>query len=495
MLAGAALTAAASVLLAYWVSPAAVAVAGLPAIAVGFWMILWMMQRYRVGALVLLLLFLPLGRLTPPALDPVVSPVTVMAGVAVAVWLWRVLFDSERIEFSHMQVPLAVFLLCGVISIYGAPDVGMAVKILFILLMAASVYLVVSQTIRSPEEVRKLMWAAAAAAGIIGSYTAVTWIFLLSRGDEGESYVRAEGIFGSPNALGAFLALAIPPVFALAASENLWWRRLSGYLLAMAAMLGLTLTFSRGAWIATAVGLLVLLPILKRGWLAVGLSLGLSLTAAMVATAGSVLVRAESVAAAGHDTSYTSRVEIWHASLGMVAEHPLRGVGLGNFGLVFGKQMVPDLPLLADTLIMPDEAHNLFLHLAVEVGLVGAGAFAWLLAVGFLRAWQVRRSADRRVKLWSAGLAAGLVALLIHTTVDVVVYQGFVTILLFTYLGIMDALRRLDSGQIGYEPTSRATLASIPDRAPRNTSSAAHANQAQYPVVPVRYSNYRRPDK
>ena len=221
MIAGAALTAAASVLLVYWISPAAVAVVGLPAIAVGIWMILWTVRRYRVGALVLLLLFLPLGRLTVPALDPVVSPVTVLAAIAVGVWLWRVLFNSERIEFSHMQVPLAIFLLCGVISVYGAQDIGMAMKILIIFLMAASVYLVTSQTIRSPEELQKLMWAAATTAGIIGLYTAVTWMFQTGEVEQGD-YARAEGIFGYPNALGGFLALAIPPIFALAASENLW---------------------------------------------------------------------------------------------------------------------------------------------------------------------------------------------------------------------------------------------------------------------------------
>jgi len=489
MIAGAALTAAASVLLVYWISPAAVAVVGLPAIAVGIWMILWTVRRYRVGALVLLLLFLPLGRLTVPALDPVVSPVTVLAAIAVGVWLWRVLFNSERIEFSHMQVPLAIFLLCGVISVYGAQDIGMAMKILIIFLMAASVYLVTSQTIRSPEELQKLMWAAATTAGIIGLYTAVTWMFQTGEVEQGD-YARAEGIFGYPNALGGFLALAIPPIFALAASENLWWRRLLGNLLFTAAMVGLALTYSRGAWIGTAVALLLLLPILKRGWLVVGLAL----TTVMVTTAGNVLVRAESVATPEQGTSYTSRVEIWQTSLKLLAEHPLRGVGLGNFGQAYGNFMVPDLPLLAEALGTPDEAHDLFLNLAVEVGLVGAGAFAWLLVVGFLRAWQARRSADRRVKIWGAGLAAGLVALLIHTTVDVLIYQGFTAILLFTYLGMMDALIRLEGGHVGYEPTSRATSASIRDRPPGNTSSAAYTHQAHYPDVPVRYPNYRRPD-
>ena len=496
ILASAALTAAASILLVYWVSPAAVAITGLPAVAVAVAGGFWMIRRYRIGALVLLLLCLPLGRLTLPELDPVVTPVTVLAVVAVSGWLWRVLINSEGIELSHMHVPLALFLIWGIVSIYGAIDVSMAMKILFIFLMAASVYLVTSQTIRSPEEARGLMWAAAAAAGVTGLYTTVAWMRAgaseLQVHEEG-SYDRVVGIFGSPNLLGGFLALAIPPIVALAASENLWWRRLSGYVLAIAAMVGLAFTYSRGAWIGVAVGLLILLPILKRGWL----TLGITLTAAIVTTVGNVLVRVQSVAAAGRDPAFTSRLDIWKTSLRLVAEHPLRGVGLGNFESAYGNLMAPDLPLLAYTSQVPEQAHNLFLNLTVEVGLVGAGAFAWLLAVAFLRTWQVRRFADQRVKIWSTGLAAGLVALLIHTTVDVVVYQGFVAILLFTFLGIMDAFFiRLDGGQIEYDPTSPgATPGSTIDRAPRNSSSAAYTHKARYPVVPDHYPDHRRPDK
>ena len=445
MLFSAALTAAASVLLAYWVTPAGyywispVVVASLPLLVVGFWVI----QRYRVGALVLLLLCLPLGRLT---FAEVLSPVTVLAAVMLAVWLWRVLTGSERIEFSHMQLPLVIFLLCGVVGIYGALDVGIAVKILSIFVMGASVYLVASQTVRSLDEAQAVLWAAAGGVGIIALYTAVP---AMTEGapsvqayQGGGSYDRAEALFGSPNLLGGFLALAIPPIVALAASENLWWRRLSGYLLAIAAIVALAFTYSRGAWIGTAVGLLVLLPVLKRAWLA----LGIALTAAITTTVGNVLVRVQSVASAGRDPAFTSRLDMWDTALGLVAEHPLRGVGLGNFQSAYGNLMVPDLPVIPYSLTLPEQAHNLFLNLAVEVGLVGAGAFAWLLAVAFLRTWQVRHFADRRVKIWSVGLAAGLVALLIHTTVEVVVYQGFAAILLFAFLGMMDALIRLDGG-------------------------------------------------
>jgi putative inorganic carbon (HCO3(-)) transporter len=480
MLVGAGLTAAASVLLAHRVSP--VVVASLPLVAVGFWVIL----RYRIGALVLLLLCLPLGRLTLAELGPVpVSPVTVLAVVVVAVWLWRVVIGSERIELSHMQLPLTIFLLWGTVGIYGAADVGMAVKILFIFVMGASVYLVASQTIRSPQEARGVMWAAAVAAGIVGLSTAVAGVggtvADVQAYEGGGSYDRVEGIFGSPNLLGGFLALAIPPTVALAASENLWWRRLLGYLLVIAALAGLAFTYSRGAWLGTGVGLLMLLPVLKRGfWLILG-----SVLIGIFSSASAVLARLQSIVAAGSDPAFTSRLEIWGTALRLVAEHPLLGVGLGNFREAYGNLLVPDLPLLAYTLGVPEGAHNLFLNLAVEVGLVGAGAFAWLLAVAFLRAWQLKRFADQQVRVWGTGLAAGLVAILVHTFVDVVIYQGFVAILLFVYLGIMDALRRFAGSQVGYEYTPPTIPSST--RGQRSTPSAAHMEFDRPQIEPVRH--------
>jgi len=403
MLLGASSVAAVSALLAYWVSP--LVVVSLPLVVVA----LWVIQRYRVGALVLLLLCLPLGRLT---FAEVVSPVTVLAAVVLAVWLWRVLSGSERIEFSHMQLPLGVFLLWGIAGIYGALDVGNAIKVLFIFVMGASVYLVTSQTIRSPEEAHGIMWAAAVTVGITVLYTVVAGfggsMSEVHQTDEGgQSYARFGGIFGHPNLLGGFLALAIPSMVALAASETVWWRRLSGSLLVMAAMAGLVFTYSRGAWLGTGVGLLILLPVLGRGfWLILGpVLLGPALVG-MTTSAGVVLSRVESIAAVGGDPALTDRLEIWGVAFRLVTEHPLLGVGLGNFQAAYAKLMVPGLPLLTYPLELPMHAHNLFLNLAVEVGLVGVGAFAWLFAVAFLRVRQIKRFADWRVGVWSMGLAA-----------------------------------------------------------------------------------------
>jgi O-antigen ligase len=104
--------------------------------------------------------------------------------------------------------------------------------------------------------------------------------------------------------------------------------------------------------------------------------------------------------------------------------------------------MVPDLPRIPYSLEIPQDAHNLLVTLAVEVGLVGTGAFLWMLAIAFVQAWRINQVADRQAKILSLGLAAGLGAMLVHTLMEITIGQGFITLVFFTYLGLLDAIAR-----------------------------------------------------
>ena len=434
----------ASVLLSYLVSP--VVVIGLILGAIG----LWAITSFKIGAILLLLLSLPLGRLTLVELGPVpVSPVTALAALLVAIWLWRVLVGQERLEASWMQLPLAAFLLCGVMSLYWASDTVIAVKILFIFAMGAAVYLVVSHTVRSTEEVRAILWAIAITTGLIGAYAVAAEIGIIGGVseiqiyDSGESYSRVEGLFTHPNQLGGFLALTIPLVTALTISERSFWKRVPGYLLIAVAAAGLALTYSRGAWVGTGMGLLILLVVLRRGaWLIPGIGL-----VGAVTSSGAILERLQSIASFNSDGAVTGRFEFWAVALRLVAENPLSGIGLGNWSTVYGTLMIQNLPFLPYDQEVPASAHNLFLNLAVEIGLVGAGAFFLVLVCAFYKASKTIHASTGRTKIWATGIAAGLTAMVAHNLVDVTIYQGFMALVLFACLGLLEAIERLGKNE------------------------------------------------
>src|SRR5690606_36722286 len=82
-----------------------------------------------------------------------------------------------------------------------------------------------------------------------------------------------------------------------------------------------------------------------------------------------------------HD-SLTFRWEYWRGASGVVAERPVVGVGLENFGTHYRRARLPEAPEeVADP-------HNLLVKLAAELGVIGLLlGLAWL---GRL-AWEVTR--------------------------------------------------------------------------------------------------------
>ncbi|MEK7514944.1 MAG: O-antigen ligase family protein [Patescibacteria group bacterium] len=72
------------------------------------------------------------------------------------------------------------------------------------------------------------------------------------------------------------------------------------------------------------------------------------------------------------ETSNAQRIAIWRATLDSIRERPLLGVGLGQYPIILDQDLA-----LADA---GSSAHNVYLHIAGEVGVVGLLAFTTFLA-------------------------------------------------------------------------------------------------------------------
>lgn len=191
-----------------------------------------------------------------------------------------------------------------------------------------------------------------------------------------------------------------------------------------------------------------MLLVLRRGFWGV---FGLLPVGAFFAS-GVVLERLGSIAAPGSDPAVTGRIEIWGATLRMITEHPLLGVGIGNFRAAYGNLMIYGLPLIQSfdqtlSMVAPNHAHNLILHVAAEVGLTGLATFVSLLLVAFLKALRSGKSTGIQARTLKVGMAAGLGAMLIHSLAEVTFYQGFNVLLFFTYLGLLDVIGRFDDAR------------------------------------------------
>ncbi len=99
--------------------------------------------------------------------------------------------------------------------------------------------------------------------------------------------------------------------------------------------------------------------------------------------------------------SVQSRIDYWHAALGMFKSHPFAGIGLDRFGENYG-QFAPRVQIVPGQ--MADNAHNVFLQLAATGGLLVILPYLFLIFLIF-------STAIRTIKNLTGGPQLELIAL------------------------------------------------------------------------------------
>ncbi len=250
-------------------------------------------------------------------------------------------------------------------------------------------------------------------AGVVASVVGIA--SLGAAGDLTRSSVRATAPYLSPNHLGMFLSRAGAVALALALFDatrdrsRTWTASASLGVIAI----GLVRTFSLGAWGGFLGASLVLAALRGRralGFAVVGLVLA---GAVLLATVPQDRILGRWDPASG---TALFRIDIWKASLNMIADHPVLGLGLDNFLYAYqGGYMLPEAwrePNIS-------HPHNWVLDFWIQMGILG------LVVVGLLVIWCVRASLllvrsggpplDRAVGAAALGVTA---TFLLHGSVD-----------------------------------------------------------------------------
>lgn len=218
--------------------------------------------------------------------------------------------------------------------------------------------------------------------------------------------------------LAAYTAPLVMVAFAWGLSARQRSARIALWLLAALLAIIMLLTNSRGGWISlgAGAGIFCLLQIARNPRLqqiirryAVPVGIGIL---ALVAAAGLAFIAISSDP--GHASGDVLRFDLWRGAVEIAGDHPLLGVGPGEFGRAY--RLYRD-PTYVDNRL--GTAHNFYLNTLVETGIVGA-LVALALGVVLLRAWwRLWRSAEtpaRRLHL--EGALAALVGLGAHSFFD-----------------------------------------------------------------------------
>jgi putative inorganic carbon (HCO3(-)) transporter len=254
------------------------------------------------------------------------------------------------------------------------------------------------------------------------------------------------------------LILPIPAALLLLGSQNAAvgvpglerHPRLARWLLVFAWLLMagvLALTKSRGAYLATGLGMLLVI-VLWRRWLLVGLPLAAVLgVLAWLQLGGHSLADTllGGQAIAGQAVGgWVRRSEIWSRALSMIQDFPFTGIGMGSFNETANLMY----PFFQDGPAVPvPHAHNLFLQVGVDLGIPGLVAYValWLICLGC--AWRAYATAHRQGQVGLAAVAAGLgvslVVMALHGLLDAVTWGTKPAVVAWAVMGMCIALHRV----------------------------------------------------
>ncbi len=210
--------------------------------------------------------------------------------------------------------------------------------------------------------------------------------------------LRPFATLGNAIELAAFLALVLPfAVHEFVVARSAAYRVVAGNALLVMG-LALVLTLARSAWIGAALGVGVVLLRERPRWpVWAGLASVFTVVAVLaLAQAGAPGRGALPVGACvvGRGLTVTApatgsggvRFHVWRDSLNLIPRSPLVGFGPDSFGLTYPTVQTGDWEP-GDHF---DKAHADILQVAVTQGLLGVGAYLWLLGAFALAFWRTR---------------------------------------------------------------------------------------------------------
>jgi O-antigen ligase len=357
---------------------------------------------------------------------------TVWAMLAILTALLLVALVTRRIRWRRnpLDLPVLLFAAASGLSMFGLSGHFDA---LAIALGACLLYLISSRSLASVRDV--VLVVVAVAAGCLVQAGGIA-LAVVSGGHPVSEATRVSGLLIDPNHFAGELAMVTPLLLALAMLAPRRWLAVVASLAAVAFCIAIVATLSRSGWLGLLAGLLVLGVMLPGR----RLQLGALVVAAAAAVLLAGLVPAISVRLGPHAMGplemLASRWRVWSAAIAMTWDHPIVGVGIGDFANVY--------PAYGIRPLSAQHAHNLFLNLAAERGALGLAAFGLVLAVlgrALHRAWAAAMTDTGRALV--AGFSAGLTAFLVHSLFDVSYVEDTVLLLFWLVAGTGAILARV----------------------------------------------------
>jgi len=385
-----------------------------------------------------------------------------LVGVSILLAWWGVsaLVRGEwKVRLPWLTFPVLALIVISFFSLIHAVNGRVVIQSLALVVFFFLFYLLLANTVKEKRDVTLILFALLISAFFASLYGLLQYLGVMRGAHGTHGLNEIISTMGNRNYLGGFLAyLLIPSVILIVRLRSRILRAVTIILLSfnfgMAMLVNQTGTRVAllVAFIALLIGWAIFRPIAplrkNRAWL-IALLLALVFTFLVEAPSGPlnsvVGLSADSSSWIGRIWSQNAgktRSWDWWVGWEMFKEHPIVGVGLGNYKLNF-------LPYKAAFLASPQganydfyipraaQAHNDYVQVVAELGSLGSLALlALLLAIPFSFWIRLRKNTDEFDRFDLLLLAGGIVVFLVHALVSFPAHLPSSSLVLVLALGL-----------------------------------------------------------
>ncbi len=412
--------------------------------------------------------------------------------ITLGAWVVKMIYQRRvGIQTGTLFWPLVAFAGVGALSFFAASSFELWAKECVKWGGVLLVYLYTYSHIRANPRTRTFLLGAILISALFEAGLGIYQFGLRGIGPQefliSGRYYRAYGTFEQPNPFGGYMGLTWPlaaviglyslrqsirHLFGPARSTRDAWRSyaLTCFCLLVGALGGvaLGLSWSRGAWIGAVAAVVVMFVVALRKPVASATIIALLAVCILAFNLIDLLpvslrnrltdftqsfssfdVRGVNIN--NENYSVIERLAHWQAAENMIVAHPFFGVGFGNYGAAYDQYRAVNWPIALG------HAHNYYLNIWAETGIVGLLAYLLLWGMAFYQTIKTfyRRSTTAppqgygihgitgNTSLLLAAVALGLlgawVQLSVHEVVDNL-YVANIFLLVGAYFGIVDSL-------------------------------------------------------
>jgi O-antigen ligase/Tfp pilus assembly protein PilF len=351
------------------------------------------------------------------------------------------IINKEELKFTSapLNIPIISFIAICVLSLIWSNSFFVSLKELPLFLAGPLLYFVITNSINDERQINRILDILLLVGGLFGiygifQYNGIDFSFWISNIGRQQVF----GLFGNVNFFAEYLIVPLPIAVSLFFTSRNKFKKILLLIAILAMGTSLIVTFTRGSYLSFGSALIFMffLFLISRGkgfiknnkkifiiiLVAIIIITFLFVVPTSLNRSGTVISKIKeraSITQLINEFSFGRRTAIYKFTTLMIKDHPLLGSGIGTYKYNTLRYQAEFFAQGENRSLYPhgfaDKAHNEYLQLWAELGIIGLGIFIWLMISYFRFGLKILRKIKDESR---QGIIIGLMGAVVEVLVD-----------------------------------------------------------------------------